>query len=87
MPRWLNLLKSVTSLIASPDDAKVTSINADQARSLLNSEPKVQIVDPHSTPLFATWGLFFLKSRRLMPRGKDFLCEAQGLDVRLLGEG
>lgn len=45
MPRWLNLLKSVTSLIASPGDAKVAAISVEQARSLLNSEPDIQVVD------------------------------------------
>ncbi|PTN35986.1 rhodanese-like domain-containing protein [Desulfonatronum sp. SC1] len=45
MPRWLNLLKSIKSLIASPGDVRITSIDADQARSLLDAEPEIQIVD------------------------------------------
>ena len=45
MPRWLNLLKSIKSVLVSPGDAGVASINAEQARDLLNTEPEVQIVD------------------------------------------
>ncbi|WP_084184846.1 rhodanese-like domain-containing protein [Desulfonatronum thiodismutans] len=45
MPRWLNLLKSIKSVLISPGDAGVASINAEQARDMLNTEPEVQIVD------------------------------------------
>ncbi|SMP43787.1 Rhodanese-related sulfurtransferase [Desulfonatronum zhilinae] len=45
MPRWLNLLKSIKSLVASPGDARVSSVNAEQARNLLDTEPEIQIVD------------------------------------------
>ncbi len=45
MPRWLNLLKSISSLVTTSGETEVASINAEQARSLLNTDPEIQIVD------------------------------------------